>query len=253
MGFSCGGGRCVVAGGRRISNLNETWVYTESTGIWSEVNCKRYPCPSARQMPTMAYDSARGRHVLFGGLAGSTNLGDTYTFSNATQRWTLQKPSASPPARSWAAATFVAGPVNRVVLFGGLVAYTEILCDMWSWTGTNWEEIEQINWYEGPCLRSHSMAWDGTRLVVTGGDTDYSGDRPSEDVWTFEFTPGGRAGTWTYQGDWYSYFQCTGAGVFHPLTLMAYDRPSGSMVFFGGGANLPEIGAVAYDDLSVCY
>jgi len=97
------------------------------------------------------------------------------------------------------------------------------------------------------------MAWDGTRLVVTGGDTDYNGDMPSDEVWTFEFTPDGKAGTWTYEGDWYSYFQCTGAGITHPLAMMAYDRPSGSMVFFGGGENDPELGAVAYDDLSVCH
>jgi hypothetical protein len=254
-GFSCGGGRCVLAGGVYLGALYETWVYTESTGIWSQVNCKRYPCPSARYLPTMAYDSTRGSHLLFGGFSGNntqTNFGDTYTFSNATQRWTLQRPSSSPPARNWAAATFVAGPVNRIVLFGGLVSFTEVLCDMWSWTGSNWEEIGQINEYEGPCLREHSMAWDGARLVVTGGDVSYDGDTPNEGVWTFEFTPDGRAGTWTYEGDWYSYFQCEGAGVQHPLARMAYDRPSGSMVFFGGGENLPEMGAVGYDDLSVC-
>jgi hypothetical protein len=33
---------------------------------------------------------------------------------------------------------------------------------------------------------------------------------------------------------------------------MAYDQPSGSFVFFGGGENLPVMGAVAYDDLSIC-
>jgi len=254
MGFSCGGGRCVLAGGRRGSDLNETWVYTESTGTWSQVNCRRNSCPSAREMPAMAYDSARGSHLLFGGYSSypRANLGDTYTFSNATQRWTLQKPSASPPARNWAAAAFVAAPVNRVVLFGGVVSYTEILCDMWSWTGSNWEEVVQINADDGPCLRSHSMAWDGARLVVTGGDESYNDDVPNDGVWTFVFTPDGKAGTWTYQGDWYSYFQCTGAGVWRPLALMAYDRPSGGFVFFGGGENLPEIGAVAYDDLSVC-
>jgi hypothetical protein len=252
-GFSCGGGRCVLAGGVFWGG-DDTWVYTESTGTWSQVNCKRYPCPSARMMPTMAYDRARGQHLLFGGYSDRTraNLGDTYTFSNATQRWTLHKPSSSPLARKWAAAAFVAGPVNRVVLHGGLVENVEVLCDLWSWTGSNWEAIEQINGHDGPCLRTHSMAWDGARLVVTGGDTGYNGDTPNEGVWTFEFTPDGRAGTWTYEGDWYSYFQCSGAGVSRSLAIMAYDQPSGSFVFFGGGENLPVMGAVAYDDLSIC-
>lgn len=247
-GFSCGGGRCVLAGGL-YSGGDDTWVYTESTGIWSQVNCKRYPCPSARQMPTMAYDSARGRHLLFGGYDAGTSFGDTYTFSNATQRWTRQKPAVSPVGRHAAAAAFVAGPVNRVVLHGGLVFPFEVRCDLWSWTGSNWEAIEQINGDEGPCLYRHSVAWDGTRLVVTGG---HNGNTYDESVWTFEFTPDGRAGTWTYEGDWYFYFECSGAGVLRPGSRMAYDLPSGSFVFFGGGEDLPGVGWFAYDDLSVC-
>jgi hypothetical protein len=247
-GFSCGGGRCVLAGGL-YSGGDDTWVYTESTGIWAQVNCRRYPCPSARQMPTMAYDRARGRHLLFGGYSSGTSYGDTYTFSNATQRWTLQKPAVSPAGRHAAAAAFVPGPVNRVVLHGGLVFPFEVRCDLWSWTGTNWEAIEQINGYEGPCLYHHSVAWDGARLVVTEG---HNGNTYNEGVWTFEFAPDGRAGTWTYEGDWYSYFLCSGAGVLRPGASMAYDRPSGSFVFFGGGEDLPEGGWMAYDDLSVC-
>jgi hypothetical protein len=257
MGFSCGGGLCVVANGLRgPSWVKETWIYTEASGIWSQTNCKRYQCPSFRMLPAMAYDSARGYHVLFGGEYEGTHLDDTYTFSNATQRWTLRQPSVSPAARMWAAAAFVAGPVNRVMLLGGQNNYgQDVLCDMWSWTGTKWEEVTQINAYDGPCLHGHSMAWDGARLVVTGGYVD-TGDTPNEGVWTFEFTPDGKAGTWTYEPDWYSYFQCTGAGVLHPGARMAYDRPSGAMAFFGGGENVviaEELTAVAYDDLSVCY
>lgn len=204
-------------------------------------------------MPAMAYDSASGRHLLFGGSRNSIALGDTYTFSNATQRWTLQKPSASPSPREWAAAAFVAGPLNRVVLFGGSRypggGYSqEILCDMWSWTGTTWKAIGQTN---GPCLTGHSMAWDGARLVVTGGFVDWN-NTWNDGVWTFDFTPDGTAGTWTYESDWYSYFQCTGADELHTDARMAYDRPSGKMVFFGGGENVEVLGAVAYDDLSVC-
>jgi len=256
MGFSCGGGRCVWANGysNNGSLLKETWVYTESNGIWSQLNCKRYLCPSARARPAMAFDSVRGYHLLFGGMSGSTTLDDTYTFSNSTQRWTRQSPKVSPSARHWAAATFAGGPVNRVVLFGGEFYFTEILCDMWSWNGNNWEEIVQINPSDGPCLDSHSMAWDGTRLVVTGGYVDhYYGDLPNYSVWTFTFTADGRAGTWSWYPHWSDYFgQCAGSGVIRPGARMAFDRPSGSFVFFGGVENVEELGPVAYDDLSVC-
>jgi len=248
-GLSCGAGLCVLANGVYISLLKETWVYTEASNSWSQVNCKRFLCPSARMMPSMAYDSARSYHLLFGGLWGSTNFDDTYTFSNATGRWTAQKPQNKPSGRRSAAATFVAGPLNRVVLFGGQIEFTDVLCDMWSWTGTNWEEIVQTNPNEGPCLHSHSMAWDGTRLIVTGGYVDYN-DTPNDSVWTFTFAPDGKTGTWSWYPDLYSHFDC--AGDIHPGARMAYDRPEGVMVFFGGGENVDGLGAVAYDDTAAC-
>ena len=255
-GFSCGGGLCVAANGGSFAALKDTWVYAEASATWSELNCKRFLCPSARWMPTMAYDSARGYHLLFGGRPPSGSVGDvlsdTYTFSNATGRWTQQKPSAAPSGRRSAAATFVAGPVNRVVLFGGQIEFVDVLCDMWSWTGSTWQEILQTNPNEGPCLHSHSLAWDGARLIVTGGYVDYN-DTPNDSVWTFAFTPDGKAGTWTYYPDWSLYFnQCAGSGVIRPGAFMAYDRPSGALVYFGGVQNVVGQGAVAYQDLNVC-
>lgn len=255
MGFSCGAGLCVAANGSNgVSVLKETWVFTEESDIWSQLNCKYYLCPSARQMLTMAYDSARNYHLLFGGVLNWTYLDDTYTFSNSTQLWTRQNPRTSPSARRSAAAAFVAGPLNRVVLLGGQNNYgRDVLCDMWSWTGTTWEEVDQIN---GPCLHSHSMAWDGGRLVVTGGYVDTS-DTANDSVWTFTFAPDGKAGTWSYYPHWSVYFNpCTGAPAIHPGAFMAYDRPSGKMVFFGGEENISGAGefpyVVRYGDTTVC-
>jgi len=251
MGFSCGAGLCVVANGSNgFSNLQETWVYSEAGGTWSKMDCRRNPCPSARLLTTMAYDSERFYHVLFGGLDGRTMFDDTYTFSNTTRRWTRQDPPESPVARRSAAAAFAAGPVNRVVLLGGQIEGVAPLCDMWSWTGAAWEEVEQLNWSIGPCLHSHSMAWNGTRLVVAGGYIDVN-DTPNESVWTFAFTPDGAAGEWTHYADWQAYFTCAGAGVIHPGARMAYDGASGKTVFFGGEENVKER-LVRYGDTSVC-
>jgi len=254
MGFSCGAGLCVAANGSNgVSALKETWVFTEEGETWSKVDCRRYLCPSARQMPAIGYDSARVYHVLFGGLAnGRVNLGDTYTFSNTTGRWTRQNPPASPPPRRSAATAFVSGPVNRVVLFGGQIEGAEALCDMWSWTGTTWEEVEQINWYEGPCLHSHSMAWDGDGLVVTGGYVDV-GDTPNDGLWRFSFSEDGTAGFWTYDADWYPPLDCGGAGIVHPGARMAHDLPSGKKVFFGGEENVEPFALLRYGDTTVCY
>lgn len=256
-GLSCGAGLCVMANGYPRSTRGETWIYTEQGDTWSQLNCRRVTCPSGRMNPAMAYDSVRNEHLLFGGTFNSveTSFDDTYTFSNATGRWTRRSPKNVPPGRFWAAAAFVAGPVSRVVMLGGIKDRTnEPLCDMWSWTGNNWEQIGQINPDEGPCLDNHSMAWDGAKLVVTGGFLDHTwGDLASDSVWTFAFTADGKAGTWTWYPHWSDYFsQCTGTGVFHGHAQMAYDRPSGKMVFFGGSENIEDLGAVAYDDFNVC-
>lgn len=254
-GFSCGGGSCVLANGSNgISTVKETWVFSEASGTWAPVNCgRRYTCPPASQMVTMAYDSARFYHLLFGGLSGSTALNDTYTFSTATGSWTQRKPSASPSPRNRSAATFVAGPVNRVVLLGGQNGSgSHTLCDMWSWSGSNWQQIEQTNQSEGPCLHSHSLAWDGARLVVTGGYIDTS-DTPNDGVWTFTFTTNGLAGTWTWYPDRFAFFtECAGSPAIRPGAFMAYDRPTGAMVFFGGEENVAGIGTVRYNDLTAC-
>ena len=71
VGFSCGAGQCVTSNGNNgVGLLKETWTYTEATGNWSQVNCKRVLCPSARHMATMAYAEGLG-HLLFGGRSGS--------------------------------------------------------------------------------------------------------------------------------------------------------------------------------------
>lgn len=250
MGFSCGAGLCVAANGSNgVGDVQETWVYSEAGSAWSKANCRRNPCPSARQMTSMAYDGERFYHLLFGGLHGlSAMFNDTYTFSNTTRRWTRQDPPESPEARHSAGMAFVGGPVNRVVLLGGQIEGEPALCDMWSWSGTTWEVVEQVNWYEGPCLHSHSMAWDGARLVVAGGYMDVSGT-PNEGVWTFEFTPDGAAGEWTHYADLQAFFTCT--GVMHPGTRMAFDRASAKTVYFGGVENI-QGRAVLYADTSVC-
>ena len=82
VGWSCGGGQCVAASGGYAGALKETWIYTESPGVWSQLNCKQYTCPSARWYSSMAYDPSRFQHVLFGGeQAGNVFLNDTYTFA----------------------------------------------------------------------------------------------------------------------------------------------------------------------------
>ena len=64
----------------------------------------------------LAYDSARGRVVLFGGTASLLTLSDTWEWNGNV--WTRQTPAVSPPARIGHALAYDVAR-GRVVLFGG--------------------------------------------------------------------------------------------------------------------------------------
>jgi hypothetical protein len=198
----------------------------------------------------MAFDPSRRYRVSFGGNGSAeVALGDTWTFSGS--RWTLRAPVHSPPARGDGSATFVpshasngtAIEFNRVVIFGGdrgpTDPYPTTLCDLWSWTGGDWEEISTGS--DRPCLTGAAIGWDAqnARLVVTGGFKFGSNLDPNSDTWYFRFDSS-NSGTWSVA----SPTVCAPLGS----ARGAYDTASGRFVFFGGsdGRN------ITYDDTLVC-
>jgi hypothetical protein len=251
-GLSCNVGTCVMAMGSNGFGLtNETWVYREATNAWTLAGCSRSsPCPAARQMLTMAFDSQRGNHLLFGGRGSqSPGLNDTWTFDTATLKWTLKTPTFKPVERNRQAMTSVAG--IGVVMHGGQDYYGRApYCDMYAWDGSSWAQIQFDMNQPHPCLHSHSMAWDGQDLVVTGGYVDTS-DTPSQVLWRFAFT-GPKSGTWTQASNG----TCTAIGgtdlTIHPGARMAYDEPTAMRVHFGGEVNGPN-GVIRYGNTVECY
>ena len=71
--------------------------------------------PPARDAHAMAYDSARGRVVMFGGYDGGV-FGDTWEWDG--NNWRRRTPLSSPAARSAPALAYDSAR-GRVVLFGG--------------------------------------------------------------------------------------------------------------------------------------
>jgi len=255
--WSCGGGYCVLSNG--VPSYEEAWVFSESSASWSQLACsRRAPCPTRRMAAAMAYDSAAGRHVLFGGTYNWASLGDTWSFSTGTLKWTNHGSASGVPARNWAAATYVP-PTGRVALFGGFDDRSRVFDDMYLWSGSAWTPVAQV--IDGtmaavPTLMNHSMAWDpvGNRLIVTGGLKDLN-DTPNTDTFYVTFTSqgGGWRAAWTKA----SGIGCqSSAGssdtIIHPQARMAFDIPSRAQVFFGGVENLPEAGAWAYDNTVEC-
>src|SRR5262245_48333030 len=107
-----GGSTPLDRGTKTAYQLADTW---ERTGLrWVQ----RFPAhnPGRRAAHVMIYDSARGRVVLFGGFAGTTNFDDTWVYQN--NDWRQLDTPTKPSARFLAGAAYDSVR-DRLVLFGG--------------------------------------------------------------------------------------------------------------------------------------
>ena len=235
IAWSCGGAKCVAAGGSNgFSRLNETWYYTESTSTWSKVTCRATSgCPSARMMSTMAYDPSHGYHVLFGGLGRRYLERHLY----------LQRHRLDGACRKDCAS----GAAFRVGRLCPLARLQRHHCLDGPSRDLRWPEAEcphavrhvlvgrdeldvDHSHQQGPCVHSASMAWDtrsaaSPRLIVANGFVDVN-DTQNTDVWYFTFSS-------TTQGSWAlaSPSPCAPRRE----AMGAFDLPSKKLVFFGGG------------------
>ena len=174
-----------------------------------------------RRQHALAFDAARGRMVLFGGLVGSsTVLRDTWEWDGAT--WIQRTPATSPPARFNHAMAFDAVR-GRVVLFGGRGTFG--LDDTWEWDGTTW--LQRTPMTKPASRDSHAMAWDPVRkrVVLFGGS---SGTGTVADTWEWD------GNTWLLRAPVTSpppragHAMATGAGAQH-------------LVLFGGSSNVGNL------------
>jgi hypothetical protein len=262
MGWSCGGGQCVMVNGFRYASwVKETWIFNESTQAWSQASCgRRVLCPSYRAGPTMAYDPPHGIHVLFGGQGDGDPmlLADTLLFNAVTRTWTQVNGGVAPPARVAAAAAYAPGVGVVMSGGGGNPCCDTTLNDVHVWNGTSWTPVATTVISDPPravpSLWGHSMAWDATRnaMVVTGGFTT-SWHTPNEETWyvTFSNSSGAWRATWTLAIG----IGCQAAvssppdPVVHPGARMAYDPVAHVQVFFGGEA---DQGASSYGNTVEC-
>jgi hypothetical protein len=167
----------------------------------------------------MAYDSARQRTVLFGGVvagaAGGQSVGDTWEWNG--EFWT-QVGDIGPSARcSHAMAYDVARA--QVILFGGNLSpnpfggKSDPNGDTWAWDGQAWTQLADT----GPSARQSAsgMAYDSARdrVVLFGGD--------------------GNQDTWEWNGvEWTQTAEDGPPG--RENAVMAYDSVREHLVLFGG-------------------
>lgn len=203
-----GGGDAM--GGPTSNDTTWTW----DGRIWTD----KAPAhaPSARGAAAMAFDTATGTALLFGGSNGSTVYGDTWKWDGTD--WTLLSPAASPPARSMASMAY-SPALGKIVLFGGRSA-TGDLGDTWTWNGTTWTSVTT------PAALTPraqgAMAYDttGAKLVYYGGQSG-TGTTYYGETWQYgstgwvKATPAHSPGTRAGQG-------------------MAYNPVLGRVVLVGG-------------------
>jgi hypothetical protein len=131
-------GRVVVFGGlgtgsagRRPPALGDTWEFDGER--WTK--CSVDDGPMARSGAGAAYDSRRGRVVIFGGVSDSGFVNDTWAWDG--QRWTKLADSG-PDARGMGYLAYDKSR-DRIVMFGGRKGYPDgDLNDTWEWDGVAW-------------------------------------------------------------------------------------------------------------------
>lgn len=206
----------VVLFGGRTSAINDpilgdTWEWDGTT--WTE----RTPLtsPPARWIHAMAYDSARGVVVLFG---GSGNCGgacdDTWEWDGTT--WTQRTPSTSPPFR-WGHSMAYDSMRGVTILFGGR-NFTD-LGDTWEWDGIIWVQRFPSS---GPSdLDTASLVYDDARgvSILFGGYRDGQGYV---------------ADTWEWNGTLWTNTTSVTSPTPRDSMDMAYDSAREVCVMFGG-------------------
>jgi galactose oxidase-like protein len=176
MVFDTTRARIVLFGGHADDDLADTWEYDGARASWTQVptTTTASSAPSARQYHAMAFDGARGRTILFGGLfATRTNpvlLGDTWEYDGA--RWTRVTTSTHPADRAGAAMVYDDDARHAILFGGGTEQGTNPAgAETWHFDGTPpfWTSIATTR---SPLARElHAMAYAGAaaRVVLFGG------------------------------------------------------------------------------------
>ncbi len=189
----------------------ETWEWNGAD--WTRI----FPAtsPSARAAPAMAYESARGRVLLFGGSEQFTKSDETWALdgSNWTQLLPANRPSKRDTAMvydSWR---------DVVVLFGGQ-DYPAFYNDTWEFDGNDW--TKRTPTISPPLRGFHAMAFDPSRgVTVMFGGTDFNNSPSSQ--------------TWEWDGnEWALRVPMTSTPPARVNHAMAYDFTSRRVVILGG-------------------
>jgi hypothetical protein len=214
--------------------LQDTWVF--EGGAWTNLSLAPGSSPGVRIMASMAYDSADGYVMLFGGNGCNTGsscpmspLQDTWKFLLGA--WTQLSPATFPGIRFGAMMAY--DPADGyVVLFGGggcsygPTCNGNLLQDTWTYAGGAWSIAASPNL---PGSRwGAAMAYDPKDgyVVLFGGYGCGTGATCTTEAYLQD--------TWTFAGGEWSQLSTANSPGTRYFASMEYDPVDGYVVLFGG-------------------
>ncbi len=190
--------------------FGDTWQWDGNSWVQSAPATS----PPALTAAAMAFDSARGASVLFGGTNFSSNSNATWEWDGSS--WSQRLPSNSPSPRVWAAMAYDSAR-GRITLFGGAGSSTS-QAEAGEYDGSNW--IQRFPAASPPARFGEVMAYDTVRhvTVMFGGHND----------------SGRLNDTWEWDGN--NWMQRLSTSVPYPrqFTSMVFDSAIGKTILFGG-------------------
>lgn len=180
-GFLMFGGDACCSGTGSLYFANDTWLRTPSG--WTEIDPPNRP--GGRTAVAMAWDSWRGRAVLYGGRTQLMTFAETWEFDGVD--W-VRRFATSPPGERYSAG-LVFDPVRGVsVLFG---AGSPMETVTWEYDGTGWT-ARPTPFLPDPSRAYFEMAWDPKREVIfVFGGQDLKSEHNFNDTWAYGADPDG--------------------------------------------------------------
>ncbi|MGB2694539.1 MAG: kelch repeat-containing protein [Dehalococcoidia bacterium] len=228
------GKRVYVFGGRNgdAGDLNDLWTFDLKAGTWTEVAAADGPSP--RHGHNAAWDTDRGRMVIFGGQQGDAFFNDTWAFEPPGGAWSQLSTGAPTPQPRYGA--------GAALVPGGLFFVTHGFTDQGRFDDSWQFDFSQDTWTsispngDRPIKRClMRSAWDPgrERLLLFAGQTD--GTPFLDDLWAL--TPNG----------WQQIDFETGPNARH-FYAMVFDDLGNKLVLFGGNSESGPLGDLWYLD-----
>jgi hypothetical protein len=183
---------------------------------WANITDGLAGGPSARVFASVAWDTADGEYVLFGGLSQGAALGDTWAFKQGN--WTEVNSTLSPPAR-WGAGMAYDAADGYVVLFGGYGS-GGLVNGTWAFVRGQWSAVPATGPPRSRAFPAFAYDPSAGMVVMFGGDLQ---GNQSASTWGYV------AGGWTNlsRGGPLAPPDRVGASI-------AFDASSPQLVLFGG-------------------